>query len=139
SVLRVLGAFSGSVALVCGAAVLAAPAAQPVTFADATARAGLTFVHSSGAFGKKYLPETLGAGCLFLDIDGDGWQDILLINSTHWPGHPGAKTLPALYRNNRNGTFTDVTRGSALDVELYGIGGTAADFDNEGPADGCAP
>ena len=135
SVLCGLCALCGFVFLLYGAAILAAAAASPVTFTDATARAGVTFVHTNGAFGKKYLPETLGAGCLFLDIDGDGWQDMLLVNSTHWPGHPGAKTLPALYRNNRNGTFTDVTRGSGLDVELYGIGGTAADFDNDGKVD----
>jgi enediyne biosynthesis protein E4 len=120
--------------VLCGL-VLAAAVAPTVTFADATARAGLTFVHTSGAFGKKYLPETLGAGCLFLDIDGDGWQDIFLVNSTRWPGQPGAKGLPALYRNNHDGTFVDVTRGSGLDVELYGIGGTAADFDNDGKVD----
>jgi hypothetical protein len=106
-----------------------------VTFTDATARAGLTFVHTSGAFGKKYLPETLGAGCLFFDVDGDGWQDIFFVNSTRWPGHPGARALPALYRNNHDGTFADMTRGSGLDVELYGIGGTAADFDNDGKVD----
>jgi len=122
------------VCVLCGLG-LGAAAAPPVTFTDATARAGLTFVHTNGAFGKKYLPETLGAGCLFLDIDGDGWQDIFLVNSTRWPGHPGAKTLPALYRNNHDGTFVDVTRGSGLDIELYGIGGTAADFDNDGQID----
>ena len=101
------------------------------------AEAGIRFVHNSGAFGKKYLPETLGAGGLFLDVDGDGWQDILLVNSMNWPGHQGAKSksYPALYRNNHNGTFTDVTRGSGLDVELYGIGAAAADFDNDGRID----
>ena len=135
SVLGGLCALCGFVFLLYGAAILAAAAASPVTFTDATARAGVTFVHTNGAFGKKYLPETLGAGGLFLDIDGDGWQDMLLINSTRWPGHPGAKTLPALYRNNHDGTFSDVTRGSGLDVELYGIGGTAADFDNDGKVD----
>jgi hypothetical protein len=124
-----------SLTLLCGAAVLAKAAAPAVTFTDATAAAGLTFVHTSGAFGGKYLPETLGAGCLFLDVDGDGWQDVFFVNSTRWPGHPGAKALPGLYRNNHDGTFTNVTRGSGLDVELYGIGGTAADFDNDGKVD----
>jgi hypothetical protein len=101
-------------------------------------QAGIRFVHNSGAFGRKYLPETLGAGGLFLDADGDGWQDVLLVNSMNWPGRPaapGAKSYPALYRNNRNGTFTDVTRGSGLEVEVYGIGGAAADFDNDGRID----
>jgi hypothetical protein len=123
------------ITLLCGAAVLVSAATPTVTFTDATAAAGLTFVHTSGAFGGKYLPETLGAGCLFLDVDGDGWQDVFFVNSTRWPGHPGAKALPALYRNNHDGTFTNVTRGSGLDVELYGIGGTAADFDNDGKVD----
>jgi hypothetical protein len=124
-----------SLTLLCLAAVLTTAAAPSVTFADVTARAGLTFVHTSGAAGKKYLPETLGAGCLFLDFDGDGWQDIFLVNSTRWPGRPGAKTLSALYRNNHDGTFVDLTRGSGLDVELYGIGATAGDFDNDGKID----
>jgi hypothetical protein len=108
----------------------------PVTFTDVTTAAGIRFVHNSGAFGKKYLPETLGAGGLFLDADGDGWQDVLLVNSMSWPGHQTpAKSYAALYRNNHNGTFTDVTRGSGLEVELYGIGAAAADFDNDGRVD----
>jgi hypothetical protein len=105
-----------------------------VTFSDATAAAGIRFKHTSGAFGKKYLPETMGAGCAFLDFDGDGWQDVLLVNSKNWPGRPG-KALPALYRNQRDGTFTDVTRGSGLDVEMYGMGVAAADYDNDGRVD----
>ncbi len=115
--------------------VLATRAETAVTFTHITASVGIRFVHNNGAFGKKYLPEMLGSGCLFLDFDGDGWQDILLINSSNWPEHPGAKSLPALYRNNHDGTFSDRTRGSGLDVELYGIGGTAADFDNDGLID----
>ena len=122
----------------CGAAITLAalpPADPPVSFTDVTTLAGIHFTHNSGAFGKKYLPETLGSGGLFLDADGDGWQDILLINSTNWPGHTGPRSRLALYHNNHNGTFTDVTAGSGLDVELYGIGGTAADFDNDGRVD----
>jgi len=115
--------------------VAVAPAASPIVFTDVTTQAGLRFVHNSGAFGKKYLPETLGAGGLFLDVDGDGWQDVLLINSTNWPGRAGARSYPALYRNDHNGTFTNITRGSGLDVELYGIGAAAADFDNDGKVD----
>ena len=106
-----------------------------VAFTDVTAAAGLRFVHNNGAFGSKYLPETLGSGCLFLDADGDGWQDILLLNSTNWPGHAGPKSSLALYRNNRNGTFTDVTAASGLGVELYALGGAAADYDNDGKLD----
>jgi len=116
-------------------AVTTVPATMPIVFTDITTQAGVRFVHNSGAFGKKYLPETLGSGALFLDVDGDGWQDVLLVNGTSWPGHGDAKSYSALYRNNHNGTFTDITRGSGLDVELYGIGGAAADFDNDGKVD----
>jgi enediyne biosynthesis protein E4 len=116
--------------------VAVSPAASPgVTFSDATAAAGIRFRHNSGAFGKKYLPETMGAGVLFVDLDGDGWADLLFANSKSWPGRPGASSLPAFYRNNRDGTFTDVTRGSGLDVSMYGLGGAAADYDNDGRVD----
>src|SRR5262249_22263172 len=101
------------------AATLVAAAPPPVAFTDVTTASGIGFTHNNGAFGKKYLPETLGSGALFLDEDGDGWQDILLINSKSWPGHRGPTSLPALYRNRGNGTFTDITRGSGLDIELY--------------------
>lgn len=104
----------------------------PISFTDVTAQAGIHFKHNSGAFGKKYLPETLGSGCAFLDYDNDGWQDILLINSTNWPGHAGPKSYPALYHNNRNGTFTDVTREAGLAIEMYGLGCSVADYDNDG-------
>jgi hypothetical protein len=116
-------------------ALTAVAAGPPVVFVDATTQAGLRFVHNNGAFGKKYLPETIGSGALVVDVDGDGWQDLLLINSKNFPGHPGPRSLPGLYRNARNGTFTDITRGSGLDIELYGIGGAAADFDNDGKID----
>src|SRR5260370_4796936 len=105
-----------------------------IRFVDSTKKAGIHFVHHSGATGKKYLPETLGAGCAFIDLDGDGWPDILLINGKDFGPH-GQKSLPALYRNNRNGTFTDITRGSGLDVEMYGMGVAVADYDNDGRHD----
>jgi len=111
------------------------PAAAPAAFTDVTARAGVTFVHNNGAFGKKYLPETIGSGVVVFDVDGDGWSDALFVNSTAWPGRRAPRTTAALYRNNRDGTFADVTRGSGVDVELYGIGGTAGDFDNDGKTD----
>jgi enediyne biosynthesis protein E4 len=106
-----------------------------VRFADVTGQAGIRFRHTSGAFGKKYLPETMGAGCAFLDVDGDGWQDVFFVQSRNWPGRAGSKVFPALYRNNRNGTFTDITRAAGLAVEMYGLGVAAADFDNDGDAD----
>src|SRR5918992_1493696 len=91
-------------------------------FTDATAAAGLKFTHNSGAAGKKYLPETMGSGCAFLDVDGDGWQDVLFVQSMNWPGRAGAKTTPVLYRNNGNGTFTDITPQAGLAVPMYGLG-----------------
>ncbi|MDX1981982.1 MAG: CRTAC1 family protein [Bryobacteraceae bacterium] len=99
---------------------------------DVTRRAGIDFNHHTGGFGAKYLPETMGPGCAFLDYDGDGWLDILLINGQDWPGHRQRRATPHLYRNNRNGTFTDVTRQAGLDLEIYGLGVAVADFDNDG-------
>jgi hypothetical protein len=101
-------------------------------FADVTAQAGLHFLHNSGAYGGKLLPETLGSGCAFFDYDADGWPDILLINSMDWPGHKRQRSTLKLYHNNRNGTFTDVTKAAGLDVELYGMGVAVADYDNDG-------
>jgi hypothetical protein len=104
----------------------------PITFTDITTQAGIHFKHNSGAFGKKYLPETMGSGVCFLDYDNDGWQDILLINSMDWPGHKSGKSLLALYHNNKDGTFTDVTGPSGLALELYGQGCAVGDYDNDG-------
>ncbi len=99
---------------------------------EIAASAGIHFQHNTGAYGGKLLPETLGSGCAFLDYDGDGWQDILLINGMDWPGHRRARTPLRLYRNNGNGTFTDVTRAAGLDVEVYGMGVAAGDYNNDG-------
>jgi hypothetical protein len=122
-------------------------------FVDVTDASGLRFTHNTGAYGGKLLPETLGSGCAFLDYDGDGWQDILLVNGMDWPasasstlrrgappsasstlrrGGAGGRSTMKLYRNNRNGTFSDVTAAAGLDVELYGMGVAAGDFDNDG-------
>jgi enediyne biosynthesis protein E4 len=106
--------------------------ARGFQFADVTTQSGINFHHNSGAYGGKLLPETLGSGCAFLDYDADGWPDILLINSMDWPGHKRQRSTLKLYRNNRNGTFTDVTKAAGLDVELYGMGVAVADYDNDG-------
>jgi enediyne biosynthesis protein E4 len=103
----------------------------PVEFTDVTAEAGIRFRHNSGAFGKKYLPETLGAGAAFLDYDSDGWVDIFLVNSTSWPEQKGGQTPCALYRNNGDGTFRDVTREAGLGAPIYGIGAAVGDYDND--------
>src|ERR1700676_5196729 len=102
------------------------------SFADVTNAAGIQFQHNSGAFGGKFLPETLGSGCAFLDYDNDGWQDILLVNGMDWPGHKRQKSTLRLYRNNRNGSFTDVTRTAGLELEMYGMGVAVSDYNNDG-------
>src|SRR5271170_7955790 len=102
-------------------------------FVDVTSQAGIHFVHNTGAYGGKLLPETLGAGCAFLDYDGDGWQDILLVNGADWPGHRAERTSLQLYKNNRNGTFSDVTHSAGLDAtEMYGMGVAVGDYNNDG-------
>ena len=101
-------------------------------FEDVTRAAGIHFVHNSGAFGKKWLPETMGSGVAFLDYDNDGWQDILFVNGTAWPGRAGRHTTLALYHNNHDGTFTDVTQKAGLATEIYGMGVAIGDFDNDG-------
>jgi hypothetical protein len=114
---------------------LAAPPLPGFRLVDVTAGSGLQFRHNSGAYGGKLLPETLGAGCAFLDYDGDGWQDVLLINGMDWPGHKRERSTLKLYRNNRNGTFSDVTRRAGLDFEMYGMGVAVGDYDNDGYPD----
>jgi enediyne biosynthesis protein E4 len=108
----------------------------PLQFTDVTAQAGINFKHNSGAFGKKYLPETMGSGVCVFDYDNDGWQDILFINSMDWPEHKSAaKSYPALYHNNHDGSFTDVTKDSGLAIEIYGMGCAIGDYDNDGLPD----
>ena len=105
-------------------------------FVDITKEAGIDFVHNTGAFGGKYLPEEIASGCAFIDYDNDGWQDILLVNGKDWRGHPtGNRQTMGLYRNNQDGTFTDVTETAGLAVELYGLGVAVADYDNDGDDD----
>jgi hypothetical protein len=113
--------------------LLALAAPEPrLQLVDVTRAAGINFSHHTGAFGARYLPETLGPGCAFLDYDNDGWLDVLLVNGQDWPGHPRRKAGLQLYRNNRNGTFSDVTRAAGLDFSFYGLGVAVADFNNDG-------
>jgi hypothetical protein len=113
---------------VAASAAAAARPSGPIEFTDITAQAGIRFKHNSGAFGKKYLPETMGSGVCFIDYDNDGWQDILLINSMDWPDIRSGNSYPALYHNNKDGTFTDVTRQAGLAVEMYGLGCAVGDY-----------
>jgi hypothetical protein len=126
-------------------AVLGSPAARALAanppglgfrLTDVTAAAGIQFRHNSGAFGAKYLPETMGPGCAFFDYDADGWLDILLVNGMGWDtdntGHRRERTTMRLYHNNRNGTFSDVTERAGLAVEMYGMGVAIGDYNNDG-------
>ncbi|MBD3275808.1 MAG: CRTAC1 family protein [Candidatus Marinimicrobia bacterium] len=110
----------------------------PISFADATESAGLdAFYHETGAFGEKWMPETFGSGCGFIDYNNDGWQDIILLGGGSWPEYSDidAKTI-WLYENNQDGTFTDVTEAAGLsDIQTYTFGLTAADYDNDGDQD----
>ena len=117
-----------------------AQAEVPVArFTDVTASSGITFSHFNGAYGDKLLPETMGGGVAFFDFDGDGDQDLLFVNGTHWPSKIGAPgEIPptaALYRNDGHGRFDDVTRGSGLDVSMFGMGVAVGDYDNNGLVD----
>ena len=132
--MKLFWALTGVGAIGITAALLAAVGpANPVTFTDITAQAGIKFVHNAGKAGKKYLPETLGAGAAVIDYDGDGWADVVFVNGKDWTPK-GRRTTATLYHNN-HGTFTDVTKGSGLDVEIYGIGVAVGDFDNDGKDD----
>ncbi|MGC1417759.1 MAG: VCBS repeat-containing protein, partial [Candidatus Acidiferrum sp.] len=117
-----------------GAPAPAASAAvsSGITFRDVTQQAGIHFVHTNGAFGKKWLPETLGPGVAFIDYDNDGWPDIFLVNGMDWPGHGNKRSTPKLYHNNHDGTFTDVTRKAGLAIPMFGFGVAVGDYDNDG-------
>src|SRR6266850_4764068 len=110
-------------------------AQEKIHFTDVTKTAGINFIHNNGAFGKKYLPETLGPGAAFIDYDNDGWQDILLVSGQDFPGHKKQYSTLKLYHNNHNGTFTDVTRKAGLAVSMYGLGAAVGDYDNDGHDD----
>ncbi len=113
-----------------GAAAADAPAS--IQFRDVTEQVGIHYVHNNGAFGKKYLPETMGPGVAFIDYDNDGWPDIFIVNGMDWPGRSQKRSTPKLYHNNHDGTFTDVTHKAGLDVEMFGMGVAVGDYDNDG-------
>ncbi len=108
----------------------------PCRFTDVTEQAGIHFMQQSSKTARKYLVETFGSGCAFIDYDGDGWQDILLLNNTLIPGgHVIGKPAMALYHNER-GKFTDVTHQAGLDIPgLYATGVAVGDYDNDGHED----
>ena len=100
-------------------------------FTEVTEPSGIRFKHVNGATGKKLLPETMGGGVAVMDFDRDGRPDLFFTNSRPWPGQPG-KATQALYRNNGDGTFEDVSEATGIAIELYAMGVAVGDIDNDG-------
>ncbi len=129
---RLLGAAAVSrLPLALGAAVPAYPFEEVPS-----SKSGITWVHQSGMSAERYLPETMGAGCAFLDFDNDGWMDIYLVNSGKCDFYdPAAPLRNALYKNNRDGTFADVTEKAGVGGVGYGQAVAAGDYDGDGHTD----
>lgn len=112
-----------------------------IRFTDITSAAGIKFVHENGAYGDKLLPETMGSGCAFLDYDRDGDQDIVFVNSCRWPwdsrdlNKDRPQPTQAIYRNDGECRFTDVTQEVGLGASFYGMGVACGDYDNDGDTD----
>jgi hypothetical protein len=105
-----------------------------LTFQELTPRqTGITWTHNNAHSSERHLPETVGAGCAIFDFDNDGWMDIYLVNSG--PAdffQPATPLKNALYRNNRDGTFSDVTEKAGVGGGTFGMGVAAADYDGDG-------
>jgi enediyne biosynthesis protein E4 len=133
---------------------LAAPAARllgampasatPALFEDVTTKSGICFKHESSRTSQKYLPESMGAGVAMFDYDNDGWLDLFFVNGAKLqdpmprsasPDKADPRYWNRLYRNNRDGTFTDVTERAGLQGRLYGMGVATGDYDNDGNVD----
>ena len=109
-------------------------AASPVQFLNITKRAGIQFVHFKGKKETSTILEEAGPGVCVADFDSDGYQDIYFVNGRDLYGR-GISVRNALYRNNRNGTFTDVTEKAGVPGTAYGLGCVWGDYDNDGYPD----
>jgi len=105
----------------------------PVRFTDIASASGITFKHENGASPQKYMPETMTGGSIILDYNNDGWPDIFLVNGGSFTDkQKAAGARHRLYRNNKDGTFTDVTAKTGIGVSGFGMGACSADYDNDG-------
>jgi hypothetical protein len=125
-----LASSAGATQLLAGPAVSGEPRALFVEVPPSAS--GITWVHENAMSPRRYLPEALGPGCAFLDFDNDGWMDIFLVNSgpsDFWK--PSSPVRNALYKNNRDGTFTDVTEKAGVTGASFGMGVAVGDYDND--------
>jgi hypothetical protein len=129
-----LGALAAALVLPAASRFAAAAESVPYPFSEVSASAsGITWVHTAGLSPEKYLPESTGAGCAFFDYDNDGWMDIYFVNSGKCDIFTPAQPLRnALYRNNRDGTFTDVTEKAGVAGGGYGMGVAVGDYNADG-------
>jgi enediyne biosynthesis protein E4 len=116
--------------------VAAAVSAPTIAFTDVSTSAGVNFVHETGAYGERMLPETMGGGVALFDYNNDGHLDLLLVNASAWPWQPSVDDARShLYSGNGDGTFTDAGDVSGLDASLYGMGVAVGDYDGDGFVD----
>ena len=115
---------------------LAATNAIPIFREAPATESGITWIHQNGRSNHRYLPETTGAGVAIFDYNNDGWMDILLVNSGASSFYqPPTPPRTALYRNNHDGTFTDVAKEAGITTDLYGMGVAIGDYDGDGHPD----
>lgn len=108
---------------------------ESVQFVDVTRAAGVDFRYINGASGRKYMPEAVGSGAAFLDADGDGWLDLYVVNGAALPGYTGTVGTNALYRNDADGSFSNITAASGTGDAGFGMAAAVGDADNDGDPD----
>ena len=137
SVIACLAALTGTSANDLSRSDKSLPASPSLVFEDVAAEAGLDFQHYSGSPEKRYILESMSGGVAWIDFDRDGWMDLFLVNGGRWEELvQGKRTVSnALYRNNGDGTFTDVTDKAGVGNRHWGMGVAAGDYDNDGWVD----